>query len=73
MAAFVPTPLQMKPCQTYMKLAADHDKVDPAVSYWCRLYALQVGLKIDPKTKDKENKTFLLQVMTWLEEVSWFL
>jgi hypothetical protein len=61
-------PPLLKPCQSFMRLAADHDKIDPVISYWCRLYALQLGLKID--SKDKDNRTFLFNVMAWLEEVN---
>lgn len=62
-----PVPPTLKPCQTYLKLAADHEKINPTLTYWCRLYALQLGLKID--SKSEENKAFLLSVMDWLEKV----
>lgn len=67
MDMFGTIPPNLKPCQNFLRLAADHDKVDPVISYWCRLHALQLGLKID--SKDKNNLAFLRNVMVWLEEV----
>ena len=67
MAGILPCPIGLKPCQTYLKLAIDHEKIDASLTYWCRVYALQLGLKIDSKTK--ENRDFLMSVMDWLEKV----
>jgi len=66
MTTIQPVPPTLKPCQTYMKLATDHEKVNPIITYWCRLYALQLGLKIDSKAP--ENRVFLMSVMDWLEK-----
>lgn len=71
MTDFPPVPAILKPCQTYMKLATDHEKIDSCITYWCRFHALQTGLKIDSKSKD--NKEFFLSVMNWLETVIYFI
>lgn len=69
--SILPVPPNLKPCQTYLKLATDHEKLNPTLTYWCRLYALQLGLKID--SKSKENRDFLVSIMDWLEKVNkWF-
>ncbi|XP_018316734.1 vacuolar protein sorting-associated protein VTA1 homolog isoform X2 [Mycetomoellerius zeteki] len=59
----VPTPL--KSIQHYLTIASKHDQRDSVVSYWCRLYALQTGLKLSTKTSEETN--FLLKLMDWLE------
>ncbi|KAF7395905.1 hypothetical protein HZH68_009955 [Vespula germanica] len=59
----VPAPL--KNIQQYLKVASTHDQRDCVVSYWCRLYALQTGLKLSTKTS--EETSFLLKLMNWLE------
>ncbi|XP_076754948.1 vesicle trafficking 1 [Xylocopa sonorina] len=59
----IPTPL--KSIQHYLKIASTHDQRDPVISYWCRLYALQTGLKLSTKTPRETN--FLMKLMDWLE------
>ncbi|GAB1865361.1 Vacuolar protein sorting-associated protein VTA1-like protein [Camponotus japonicus] len=59
----IPTPL--KSIQQYITIATKHDQRDCVVSYWCRLYALQTGLKLSTKTSEETN--FLLKLMDWLE------
>lgn len=59
----VPAPL--RGIQHYLKIAATHDQRDPIVSYWCRLYAFQTGLKVTPKTS--QGTLFLSKLMDWLE------
>lgn len=59
----VPAPL--KTIQHYLTVASKHDQRDSIVSYWCRLYALQTGLKLSTKTSEDTN--FLLKLMDWLE------
>lgn len=59
----IPQPL--KNIQPYLTVAAKHDQRDSVVSYWCRLYALQTGLKLSTKTA--EETSFLLKLMDWLE------
>ncbi|EAA04380.2 AGAP007542-PA [Anopheles gambiae str. PEST] len=58
------TPL-LKPIQHYLKTAQEHDTRDPVVAYWCRLYALQLGLKIPHQTMD--DRKVLVAIMDWLE------
>lgn len=55
-------PPSLKSIQHYLKTAAEHDTRDPVVAYWCRLHALQVGLKITNKKTPEETK--LLMGMT---------
>ncbi|CAK9810604.1 Vacuolar protein sorting-associated protein VTA1 homolog [Anthophora plagiata] len=59
----IPQPL--KSIQYYLKVAVTHDQRDPVVSYWCRVYALETGLKLSTKTSKETN--FLLKLMEWLE------
>ncbi|ETN63386.1 hypothetical protein AND_004920 [Anopheles darlingi] len=56
----------MKPIQHYLKTAQEHDGRDPIVAYWCRLYALQTGLKIPQQSPD--DRKLLLAIMDWLEK-----
>ncbi|XP_029050228.1 vacuolar protein sorting-associated protein VTA1 homolog [Osmia bicornis bicornis] len=58
-------PASLKTIQQYLKIAATHDQRDPVVSYWCRLYALQTGLKLSTKSPKETN--FLMKLMDWLE------
>ena len=58
-------PPNLRSIQQYLKIASTHDQRDPVVSYWCRLYALQSGLKLSKKTPEETN--FLLKLMDWLE------
>lgn len=62
---FPPCPPILKPIQHYLKTAVEHDNRDPVISYWCRLYSLQTGLKID--RKQKESLALLSALMDWLE------
>lgn len=61
-----PCPASLKAIQHYLKTAAEHDNRDVVVSYWCRLYALQLGLKIDKSSA--EAKKILMFLMDWLEK-----
>ncbi|XP_078044915.1 vesicle trafficking 1 [Augochlora pura] len=58
-------PPTLKKIEQYIKLAASHDQRDEVISYWCRLYALQTGLKLSTKTS--EETAFLKSLMDWLE------
>lgn len=60
-----PVPAPLKPIQQYLKIASTHDQRDIVVSYWCRLYALQTGLKLSTKTS--EETSFLSKLIDWLE------
>lgn len=60
MSANIPDcPPSLKSIQHYLKTAAEHDARDPVVAYWCRLHALQVGLKITNKKTPEETKVLM--------------
>lgn len=61
-----PVPAPLKNIQQYLRIALTHDQRDVVVSYWCRLYALQTGLKLSTKTTEETG--FLLKLMDWLEK-----
>lgn len=67
MASLPAPPANFKPIVPILKLAADNDTRDPAVSYWCRLHAVQMAMKID--SKSAEAKSFLMALMDQLEKV----
>jgi len=56
----------LKPIQHFLKVAAEHERRDPVITYWCRLYALQTGLGID---KSNDSLAVLLPLMDWLESI----
>ncbi|XP_055728705.1 vacuolar protein sorting-associated protein VTA1 homolog [Salvelinus fontinalis] len=58
-------PPQLKAIQHYLRTAQEHEKRDPVVAYYCRLYAMQTGMKLDSKTP--ECRKFLVQLMDQLE------
>ncbi|XP_050539595.1 vacuolar protein sorting-associated protein VTA1 homolog isoform X2 [Daktulosphaira vitifoliae] len=66
MAQLPECPESLKKIQHYMKIASEHDNKDPVISYWSRLYALQIALTIDKSSK--EAKHFLIPLMDWLEK-----
>lgn len=39
-------PASLKPISHYLKAAQEHETRDIVVAYWCRIYALQMGLKL---------------------------
>ncbi|XP_063773905.1 vacuolar protein sorting-associated protein VTA1 homolog isoform X2 [Pseudophryne corroboree] len=63
MAASLPS--QFKSLQHHLRTAQEHDKRDPVVAYYCRLYAMQTGMKID--SKSPECRKFLSKLMDQLE------
>lgn len=65
MASLPPCPASLKQLQHYLKLASDYDKREPVVSYWARLYTLQMALKIDRKSP--EARALLTGLMDYLE------
>ncbi|GIY71178.1 vacuolar protein sorting-associated protein VTA1 homolog [Caerostris extrusa] len=67
MANFKLAPAGLKAIQPYLKIAEEHEKRDPSITYWCRFYAVQSGLKI--KDKSPENSVFFLKLMDWLESI----
>ena len=62
-----PVPASLKPIGHYFKTANEHETRDPVITYWCRLTALQNGLKLDKKSK--EALAVLIPLMDWLEKV----
>ena len=60
-------PPTLKSIGHYLKTANEHETRDPVITYWCRLSALQNGLKLDKKSK--EALAVLLPLMDWLEKV----
>ncbi|NP_001187409.1 vacuolar protein sorting-associated protein VTA1 homolog [Ictalurus punctatus] len=58
-------PPQLKSIQHHYRTALEHDKRDPVVAYYCRLYAMQTGVKLDSKTP--ECRKFLVKLMDQLE------
>ncbi|KAK7107035.1 vacuolar protein sorting-associated protein VTA1 homolog isoform X2 [Littorina saxatilis] len=68
MASFnVPLPHNLKPIQHYLKTAAEHEKRDIVVAYYCLLHALQRAMEIDKKSP--EARTFLVALMDHLEKI----
>ncbi|KAF8787029.1 vacuolar protein sorting-associated protein VTA1 homolog [Argiope bruennichi] len=65
MANFKLAPPGLKAIQPYLKIAEEHEKRDPSITYWCRFYAVQNGLKINDKSP--ENTNFFIKLMDWLE------
>lgn len=58
-------PAQLKAVQHHMRTAQEHEKRDPVVAYYCRLYAMQTSMKLDSKTP--ECRKFLVKLMDQLE------
>ncbi|XP_078505113.1 vacuolar protein sorting-associated protein VTA1 homolog [Lissotriton helveticus] len=62
-----PLPPQFKSLQHHLRTAQEHEKRDPVVAYYCRLYAMQTGMKID--SKSPECRKFLSKLMDQLESL----
>eukprot|EP00743_Colponemidia_sp_Colp-15_P002257 GILK01002446.1.p1 GENE.GILK01002446.1~~GILK01002446.1.p1 ORF type:complete len:358 (-),score=51.13 GILK01002446.1:267-1295(-) len=61
---------QLKPILPYLRRAEELDKHQPIVAYYCRLYAVQEGLKLRtaiPKPDSDKITAFILDQMTLLE------
>ncbi|KAM9840695.1 vacuolar protein sorting-associated protein VTA1 homolog [Aulostomus maculatus] len=58
-------PAQLKAIQHPLRTAQEHEQRDPVVAYYCRLYAMQTGMKLDSKTP--ECRKFLVRLMDQLE------
>ncbi|XP_024146927.1 vacuolar protein sorting-associated protein VTA1 homolog [Oryzias melastigma] len=58
-------PAPLRSIQHYLRTAQEHEKRDPVVAYYCRLYAMQTGMKLDSKTP--ECRKFLVKLMDQLE------
>ncbi len=59
-------PPSLKPMAHLLKTAFEHENRDPVVTYWCRLAAVQSGMKLDRSSK--EATAVLLPLMDWLEK-----
>uniref|UniRef100_A0A8D0DFP9 Vacuolar protein sorting-associated protein VTA1 homolog n=1 Tax=Salvator merianae TaxID=96440 RepID=A0A8D0DFP9_SALMN len=60
-----PLPPQLKSLQHHLRTAQELDRREPVVAYYCRLYTMQTGMKIDSKTP--ECRKFLCKLMDQLE------
>ncbi|CAK6969597.1 vacuolar protein sorting-associated protein VTA1 homolog isoform X1 [Scomber scombrus] len=58
-------PAPLRSVQHHLRTASEHEKRDPVVAYYCRLYAMQTGMKLDSKTP--ECRKFLVKLMDQLE------
>lgn len=58
MANLPDCPQSLKSIQHYLKAAQEHDSRDAVISYWCRFYAVQMGLKITTHSAE-ETKLFI--------------
>ncbi|XP_076011103.1 vacuolar protein sorting-associated protein VTA1 homolog [Genypterus blacodes] len=58
-------PAPLKTIQHHLRTAQEHENRDPVVAYYCRLYAMQTGMKLDSKTP--ECRKFLIKLMDQLE------
>lgn len=61
-----PVPGSLKVIAHLLKTANEHETRDPVVTYWCRLAALQNGLKADKSSN--EALGLLMPLMDWLEK-----
>ncbi|XP_019382804.1 PREDICTED: vacuolar protein sorting-associated protein VTA1 homolog isoform X1 [Gavialis gangeticus] len=64
-AALPVLPPQFKSIQHHLRTGQELDKREPVVAYYCRLYAMQTGMKLDSKTP--ECRKFLSKLMDQLE------
>lgn len=60
-------PPNLKAINSFLKLAKEYDKRDLTIAYFCRMYAVQKGIKLDSKSQD--CKIFLFGLMDQLENV----
>uniref|UniRef100_A0A8D0GHU6 Vacuolar protein sorting-associated protein VTA1 homolog n=1 Tax=Sphenodon punctatus TaxID=8508 RepID=A0A8D0GHU6_SPHPU len=63
--ALPPLPPQFKSLQHHLRTAQELDKREAVVAYYCRLYTMQTGMKLDSKTPD--CRKFLSKLMDQLE------
>ncbi|XP_040566330.1 vacuolar protein sorting-associated protein VTA1 homolog [Lepeophtheirus salmonis] len=60
-----PIPSSLKAIAHFLNVASEHENRDPVVTYWARVHALEIGMKLDKKSK--EALGVLLPLMDWLE------
>ncbi|XP_075872599.1 vacuolar protein sorting-associated protein VTA1 homolog [Nelusetta ayraudi] len=58
-------PPQFRSLQHHLRTAQEHEKRDPVVAYYCRLFAMQTGMKLD--SRSPECRKFLAKLMDQLE------
>ncbi|XP_028296279.1 vacuolar protein sorting-associated protein VTA1 homolog isoform X2 [Gouania willdenowi] len=58
-------PAQLRAIHHHMRTAQEHENRDPVVTYYCLLYSMQTGMKLD--SKSPECRKFLLKLMDQLE------
>ncbi|KAL9934251.1 hypothetical protein V8E36_006707 [Tilletia maclaganii] len=61
----LPTTAELKNLTPYLQRAQELRTADPAMAYWCSLYAAQLG--IGTKSTERESKLFLGKLMDDLE------
>eukprot|EP00284_Hemiselmis_tepida_P014911 CAMPEP_0174920746 /NCGR_PEP_ID=MMETSP1355-20121228/4654_1 /TAXON_ID=464990 /ORGANISM="Hemiselmis tepida, Strain CCMP443" /LENGTH=176 /DNA_ID=CAMNT_0016166139 /DNA_START=269 /DNA_END=795 /DNA_ORIENTATION=- len=66
MAAIPDFPPSLKPIQEYLTKAKQLAKVKPVVSHYCKVFAIEQGLKVRDKA-DKGTLAFLMPLMDELE------
>ncbi|KAH9498509.1 Vacuolar protein sorting-associated protein vta1 [Bulinus truncatus] len=52
--------------QKYIRVAVEHDKRDPVIAYYCRLYAMQQAMTVDKSSP--EARQYLVSLMDFLEK-----
>ncbi|KAJ4455933.1 putative protein OF MAMMALIAN LYST-INTERACTING PROTEIN 5 [Paratrimastix pyriformis] len=64
------TPLSLKPLRPYLARAAELDSFNPLMAYYCRMYALEIAMKLraEQKANDPESSKFLLAMMDRCEK-----
>ncbi|XP_077977204.1 vacuolar protein sorting-associated protein VTA1 homolog [Glandiceps talaboti] len=62
-----PVPITLKALRHYVDIAKEHDTRDPVVSFYCRRFAMEDGMKIDSKSPDARK--FLVALMDCLEQM----
>ncbi|XP_032755253.1 vacuolar protein sorting-associated protein VTA1 homolog [Rattus rattus] len=65
LALLLGLPVQLKSIQHHLRKVQEHDKRDIVVAYYCLLYGMQTGMKIDSKTPG--CRKFLSKLMDQLE------
>lgn len=69
MSNFPECPVSLKGIAHYLKTAVEHDARDLVVAYYCRLYALQLGLKLSSQQPDETQmlmgKSMTLNFSHW--------
>ncbi|KAL7751589.1 hypothetical protein RI367_003053 [Sorochytrium milnesiophthora] len=67
MTSIPPTPPGLKASAPFVQRAQELSEREPAVAYWCYLYAAKLALQ-GSATSSRECKTWLLSVMDYLEK-----